>query len=209
MRRRIRAVKRTAAAMMAAVMCMSGAVFTGYAADDTQEIQPGEGSISGSGRVDLIGEVEAGKDLISVVMPTSIKFQVSTTDGDNYYKEYVSGTGTFTNNSTCAVKLSIDSVLDSAEAVNTDTPTMHFMDVLDLAIAPDNVSQADAFATGGTYTYVLKVQDGGLDQQLAKLAVKDKKNFKIFAKAKTGQEATVIKNNSYTINTILKISKSS
>lgn len=111
---------------LAVVMSMSVCAF---ATETTTVEAAGDDKTTAEGKVDLVGTVYEGAVLLSVVMPTTLTFQVGTeqssaqladkrengsiTTGGYIFASLISGEGTVTNNSTHAIDLYISKVEDT------------------------------------------------------------------------------------------------
>lgn len=155
----------------------------------------------------LNGETKKDAALISVVMPTAINFQIATKedggvltldDSDPGTGGVVSGTGKFTNNSNRSVKLTLSEVGDAAV-----TPTVGFLSVLDVYLAPASLTRADVFeATDKDY----KLSVGsGLTRELGTMGLSGTLEFKIFAKDNE-TDTTSLADGKYQLRTVMKVS---
>lgn len=155
----------------------------------------------------LNGETKKDAALISVVMPTAINFQIATKedggvltldDSDPGTGGVVSGTGKFTNNSNRSVKLTLSEVGDAAV-----TPTVGFLSVLDVYLAPASLTRADVFeATDKDY----KLSVGsGLTRELGTMGLSGTLEFKIFAKDNE-TDTTSLDDGKYQLRTVMKVS---
>lgn len=155
----------------------------------------------------LNGETKKDAALISVVMPTAINFQIATKedggvltldDSDPGTGGVVSGTGKFTNNSNRSVKLTLSEVGDAAV-----TPTVGFLSVLDVYLAPASLTRADVFeATDKDY----KLSVGsGLNRELGTMGLSGTLEFKIFAKDNE-TDTTSLADGKYQLRTVMKVS---
>ena len=155
----------------------------------------------------LNGETKKDAALISVVMPTAINFQIATQedggvltldDSDPGTGGVVSGTGKFTNNSNRSVKLTLSEVGDAAV-----TPTVGFLSVLDVYLAPASLTRADVFeATDKDY----KLSVGsGLNRELGTMGLSGTLEFKIFAKDNE-TDTTSLADGKYQLRTVMKVS---
>uniref|UniRef100_UPI0031B7F2B9 hypothetical protein n=1 Tax=Anaerolentibacter hominis TaxID=3079009 RepID=UPI0031B7F2B9 len=79
---------------------------------------------------------EPGADLISVVLPSSINFQIGTDDAGKF-KNLITSTGTITNNSTIGVKIELAEVKDNGGLLG----------LVDLALAPKDEDSATVMTT--------------------------------------------------------------
>ena len=155
----------------------------------------------------LNGETKKDAALISVVMPTAINFQIATKEdggvltldaSDPGTGGVVSGTGKFTNNSNRSVKLTLSEVGDAAV-----TPTVGFLSVLDVYLAPASLTRADVFeATDKDY----KLSVGsGLNRELGTMGLSGTLEFKIFAKDNE-TDTTSLADGKYQLRTVMKVS---
>ena len=155
----------------------------------------------------LNGETKKDAALISVVMPTAINFQIATKedggvltldDSDPGTGGVVSGTGKFTNTSNRSVKLTLSEVGDAAV-----TPTVGFLSVLDVYLAPASLTRADVFeATDKDY----KLSVGsGLNRELGTMGLSGTLEFKIFAKDNE-TDTTSLADGKYQLRTVMKVS---
>lgn len=153
----------------------------------------------------LNGETKQDAALISVVMPTAINFQVATKDvsgtlslddSDPGTGGVVSGTGKFTNNSNCSVKLTLTEVGDAQV-----TPSVGFLSVLDVYLAPANMTRTDVYAAAD---YKLAV-GSGLNRELGTMGLGGTLEFKIFAKDNSA-DSTSLADGKYQIRTVMKVS---
>ena len=110
----------------------------------------------------------------------------------------VSGTGKFTNNSNRSVKLTLSEVGDAAV-----TPTVGFLSVLDVYLAPASLTRADVFeATDKDY----KLSVGsGLNRELGTMGLSGTLEFKIFAKD-TETDTTSLADGKYQLRPVMKVS---
>mgnify|MGYP003185595449 CR=1 FL=1 len=155
----------------------------------------------------LNGETKKDAALISVVMPTAINFQIATKedggvltldDSDPGTGGVVSGTGKFTNNSNRSVKLTLSEVGDAAV-----TPTVGFLSVLDVYLAPASLTRADVFEATDT-DYKLTV-GSGLKRELGTMGLSGTLEFKIFAKDNE-TDTTSLADGKYQLRTVMKVS---
>ena len=155
----------------------------------------------------LNGETKKDAALIRVVMPTALNFQIATKedggvltldDSDPGTGGVVSGTGKFTNNSNRSVKLTLSEVGDAAV-----TPTVGFLSVLDVYLAPASLTRADVFeATDKDY----KLSVGsGLNRELGTMGLSGTLEFKIFAKDNE-TDTTSLADGKYQLRTVMKVS---
>ncbi|WP_343207847.1 hypothetical protein [Anaerolentibacter hominis] len=149
----------------------------------TKEVTTNESS----SEMKLEGKVGTpGADLISVVLPSSINFQIGT-EGEQAFKEIISATGTIENLSTSDVNITLEEVTD----------TKGLLGMVDLALAPVDKTLTDAMASNmlvvGTARNMLlgKVAAGGGTLPL-----------KVFGQAKASSK---IVDGEYNITTILKV----
>ena len=156
----------------------------------------------------LNGETKKDAALISVVMPTAINFQIATKedggvltldDSDPGTGGVVSGTGKFTNNSNRSVKLTLSEVGDAAV-----TPTVGFLSVLDVYLAPASLTRADVFDAAGPVDYKLTV-GSGLNRELGTMGLSGTLEFKIFAKDNE-TDTTSLADGKYQLRTVMKVS---
>lgn len=156
----------------------------------------------------LNGETKKDAALISVVMPTAINFQIATKedggvltldDSDPGTGGVVSGTGKFTNNSNRSVKLTLSEVGDAAV-----TPTVGFLSVLDVYLAPASMTRADVFDAAGPVDYKLSV-GSGLTRELGTMGLSGTLEFKIFAKDNE-TDTTSLDDGKYQLRTVMKVS---
>ena len=156
----------------------------------------------------LNGETKKDAALISVVMPTAINFQIATKedggvltldDSDPGTGGVVSGTGKFTNNSNRSVKLTLSEVGDAAV-----TPTVGFLSVLDVYLAPASLTRADVFDAAGPVDYQLTV-GSGLNRELGTMGLSGTLEFKIFAKDNE-TDTTSLADGKYQLRTVMKVS---
>uniref|UniRef100_UPI0031B89312 hypothetical protein n=1 Tax=Anaerolentibacter hominis TaxID=3079009 RepID=UPI0031B89312 len=129
---------------------------------------------------------EPGASLISVVLPSSINFQIGTTATDGYFDKIISSTGTITNNSTTKVKIELAEVRDDGK----------LLDLVDLALAPDKLDITAAMDN--------KLSVGMTAKQLGdNLVPGDKLSLKVYGQAKTA--TTVVTPGDYNVVTTLKV----
>lgn len=200
-------MKKAISLVLALALCLSLGM-PAFATDvtaKTQTVTTTDGTY-----VPLQGDVAAGKALISVVMPTSIPFAVSTTadatTNAKVFDSLVSGTGTFTNNSNCQVKLILTEVFDTdvlADA-NTTTPETavgKFLTVVDLYLAKAGLSANEACVVENKLD---PTDSTPINREMATLGQKGTHSLEIYGKDNTADQKSLI-DGQYTINTIMKV----
>lgn len=196
-------MKKAFALVLALAMLCALAAPAMAADSDSKTVTNGDGQ-----EVWLNGETKKDAALISVVMPTAINFQVATkadTDGSTLVLDdsdpgtggVVSGTGKFTNNSNRSVALTLAEVNDAVVA-----DSVGFLTVLDVYLAPANMTRADVFAsTSPSYKLGTAVKDAALGT----MGLNGTLEFKIFAKDNEG-DTTSLPDGKYQIRTVMKVS---
>lgn len=155
----------------------------------------------------LNGEAKADAELISVVMPTAINFQIATKDNagtkvlddsDPTTGGVVSGTGKFTNNSNRSVTLTLAEVGDAAV-----TASAGFLNVVEVYLAPAGMVRGDVL---GKAEYQL--QTSTKDRELGTMGLGGTLSLKIFAQDNTADN-TSLPDGSYQLRTVMKVSAAS
>ncbi|WP_343207988.1 hypothetical protein [Anaerolentibacter hominis] len=195
--------KKLLALALAAVLTLNMGVVA-MAAGDTQSVN---GTGDQGGDIQLEAAVLQGADLIQVVMPTKINFNINT-DSSTYFDELISGRGTITNNSTKAVKVEIVGVQDSG--VST------LLTKAKIALAPSdnayvndsmtNKEKGEAVLAGSSPSYKLttSVSPTASITLFDSLPTRASKSIEVFGTEETA--TTAIDAASYTVVTTLKIS---
>lgn len=198
-------MKKAISLVLALALCLSLGMpaFASDAAAKTQTVTTTDGT-----QVPLQGDVAAGKALISVVMPTSIPFAVSTKVDEmtnaKVFDSLVSGTGTFTNNSNCQVKLILNEVYDVEVPADgtvspNETNSGQFLSVVNLYLAKAGLSTNEACVDGN------KLMPGtALDREIDTLGQKGTVSLAIFGKDNEADTKSLV-DGKYTINTVMKV----
>lgn len=155
----------------------------------------------GTGEVPLKGKVlDAGADVISVAMPASIDFQVVTKNesGTLTAEQVIGGTGTFQNNGTCEVELSVS--VTTAPSVNSAS----FLDIVDLALSTpgaDNLLPDDAALYGN-----FKLTASLTDLELGSIAAGASRTVELKGRDNAANNTALVAGD-YTIATTFKVVK--
>ncbi len=196
-------MKKAVCALLAGVMIL-GLAAPALAADTKLDNSKTDAN------VELHGEVERSVRLISVVVPTTISFNVAT-DNEGLYKGMTSGVGQIINNSmtsdgaSAKIDLKVVGVSD-AKVVEEKTG---LLDYLNLAMAPGGATSAAPI--GGFEKYQLSTSItpdapvtlfSGLNNDGVG------HDFRVFAQSKMDGETPVAipVGSSYTVNTTLRVS---
>lgn len=154
-------------------------------------------TVTGDGKnakVPLYADVTAADNIISVVMPTQITFQIGATDGA--FSTLVSGTGEFSNNSTCAVDLSIIKVIDPTVGNTT------FLSIIDLALGTSVEESADVMLDEARYLRSSLTVDDKIT--LGRIYADSKETYKVFGQD-NAKDTTTLPDGTYKIETTIKV----
>lgn len=159
--------------------------------------------------IPLYATVSEGQALISVVMPVSIDYQISTvqknigtTQRPEYINEFVSlvsAEGEFKNNSTCNIDLDITKI--QSEDAATDVP---FINVVSLALGQSGQDAADVLTDENIFTDAITGAAGAPVIALGTLYSNEAQKFAVYGKD-NADDTTSLADGKYRVTATIRV----